>query len=213
MIGDKLVITDYHRQAAEQIAEQVIEMLKPGDQALSVSIAGESGGGKSETAYCLEEALDARGKKCLVLGQDDYYKLPPKSNHRRRKTDISWVGPHEVNLELMALDILAVKEHPDQPLVKPLIDFYKDRIGTETIHPDGVEVVIAEGTYTTLLPYIDLRVFIDCNYHQTRKARLVRDRDSDVEWLNEVLEIEHRELRHHRARAHLVIPPPEDTLT
>ena len=63
--------------------------IQPGEM---IAITGESGSGKSEMAQVLMEGLVARGNKVLVLGQDDYFKLPPHSNHQHRNKDISRVS-------------------------------------------------------------------------------------------------------------------------
>ncbi|MCK4660687.1 MAG: hypothetical protein KAV82_14290 [Phycisphaerae bacterium] len=210
MIGDTLVITDYHRQAAAQLLPIVLERLALSAETVVVTIAGESGSGKSETALCLAAVLAVEGRQCLVLAQDDYFRLPPKSNHRQRVEDISWVGPCEVRLDLLAEHITALCERPDQRLAKPLARFDEDRIDCEIIEPGDRDVVIAEGTYTTLLPGIDIRVFIDRDYHQTKKARLARARDPDLAFLEQVLEIEHREISQHKVLADVIIAPPPD---
>jgi hypothetical protein len=61
-----------------------------------------------------------------------------------------------------------------------------------------------------LLQNADVRAFIDRNYRQTKKARLKRARDPDVDFLEKVLEIEHQEISTHKARADVVIPPPAE---
>jgi len=210
MIGDKLVITEYHRQGAAQIYALVKKRLDSGAGPLSVTVAGESGSGKSEIAHCLAQLLEKDGKTAIVLGQDDYFKLPPKSNHEKRQKDISWVGPGEVRLDLMDENIADLKDHPDRPLKKPLVYFQENRIDSETIDPQKRDVIIAEGTYTTLLENADVRAFINRNYRQTKKARLKRARDPDVDFLEKVLEIEHQEISKHKARADVVIPPPPE---
>jgi uridine kinase len=211
MIGDKLVITDYHRQGAKQAMETLKDKLASASSVLAVSVAGESGSGKSEIAFCLKELLEGQGQKAVILGQDDYFKLPPKSNHNKRLEDISWVGPGEVKLDLLDANIAAIKNNPTQELTKPLVYFDEDRIDSETIQPGNPAVVIAEGTYTSLLENLDMRVFINRNYRQTKKARLKRARDPDVDFLERVLEIEHQEISKHKARADVVLaPPPEE---
>ena len=206
MIGDKLVITDYHRAAAARVMARLEGRL--GARPVTVTVAGESGCGKTETAHCLAELLAAEGQTSIVLGQDDYFRLPPKSNHRRRQDDLGWVGPGEVRLDLLEEHLGHLRQHPDAPLEKPLVHFDEDRIGAEIVPPGRRDVVIAEGTYTTLLENVDLRVFIDRDYRQTKKARLERARDPDVEFLERVLEIEHRIISQHKARADVVIAPP-----
>jgi uridine kinase len=209
MIGDRLVITDYHRAAAARVMETLRSRLAS-NHPLAVTVAGESGSGKSEIAHCLSELLAAEGRRAVVLGQDDYFRLPPKSNHRRRLEDLDWVGPGEVRLDLLDEHVAALKRRPEQPLIKPLVYFEEDRISQETVSAGARDVVIAEGTYTTLLENADLRVFIDRTYRQTKKARLARARDPDVRLLEQVLEIEHRIISRHRPRADLVIDPPEE---
>jgi len=210
MIGDKLVITDYHRQGAAQVYAVVKERLESGAGPLAVTVAGESGSGKSEIAHCLAELLEKDGQIAIVLGQDDYFKLPPKSNHEKRQKDISWVGPGEVRLDLLDENISDLKEHPDRPVKKPLVYFDENRIDSETIAPKKRDVIITEGTYTSLLENVDVRAFINRNYRQTKKARLKRARDPDVDFLEKVLEIEHQEISKHKARADVVIPPPPE---
>lgn len=210
MIGDRLVITDYHRQGAAQVYEVLKPRLDSAPGPLSVTVAGESGSGKSEIAHCLAELLEKDGKTTIILGQDDYFKLPPRSNHEKRLQDISWVGPGEVRLDLLDENITSLKEHPDRPVKKPLVYFQENSIDSETIEPKQHDVIIAEGTYTSLLENVDLRAFINRNYRQTKKARLKRARDPDVDFLEKVLEIEHQEISKHRARADVVIPPPPE---
>jgi uridine kinase len=211
MIGDKLVITDYHRAGAALIMEALRDRLAGSSRPLGVTVAGESGSGKSEIAACRAESLEAEGYVSVILGQDDYFKLPPRTNHRRREEEIEWVGPGEVRLDLMDEHLSALKSRPHEPLEKPLVDFPNDRIGSQVVRFEKLDVVIAEGTYTTLLSNADLRCFIDRNYRQTKKARLARGRDPDVKFLERVLEIEHGIISRHRERADLILdPPPEE---
>jgi len=207
VIGDRLVITDYHRDGAAKIFDALRARLDRG-RTLAVTVAGESGCGKSETAHCLAELLTQEGWTSLILGQDDYFKLPPCSNHEKRLADIDWVGTGEVRLDLLDEHLAALKNDPDRPLTKPLVYFEEDRIGSEVLPGGRRDVVIAEGTYTTLLTNADVRAFINRDYRQTKLSRLKRARDPDVDFLEQVLEIEHGEIATHRTRADVVIAPP-----
>jgi uridine kinase len=214
MIGDKLVITAYHRRAAGQVMPPLQKLLDGSQKPLAVTIAGESGSGKSEIALCLAELVHTMNRKCLILALDDYFILPPKSNHEKRLQDIGRVGTGEVRLDLLDAHILHFKTNPDEPLCKPLVHFKNNRIDEETVPKDRYDVIIAEGTYTSLLTHADFRVFIDRTYKQTKMARLTRNRDPDIDFLEKVLEIEHREISSHKAKADIVIaPPPEERYT
>jgi uridine kinase len=209
MIGDKLVITDYHRQAAAQAIETVKPMLGKGR--LAISVSGESGSGKSETGHCLGELIEKEGYKVVVLAQDDYFRLPPKTNGKYRKTDLDWVGNGEVNLGLMSRNVKQIKDGAAR-IVKPLVNFDEDKIGGESLEDGPWDVVISEGTYTSLLEGLDVRVFINRTYHQTKKARLKRAREEvEGDFIEKVLDKEHGIISKEKARADVVIaPPPEE---
>jgi uridine kinase len=207
MIGDKLVITEYHRENGRKVAAAVREKLALTNRIFTLTVAGESGSGKSETAATTAEELEKQGLKVIILGQDDYFKLPPKSNAAKRQKDIAWVGPHEVHLELMDAHLTAAKDGKKE-ITKPLVYFEEDRIGNETISLDGVHVVIAEGTYTTMLGEADFHAFINATYHTTLAHRKERARDeTEGEFIEQVLEIEHKIISKNKAKATIVLPP------
>lgn len=205
MHGDRIVIETHHRTAAEAIDRWLSEQGLPGSKRLVVTVAGESGSGKSETAAALAERLVARGYQPYVFQQDDYFRLPPKSNDGRRREGIDWVGPGEVRIDRLDADLDAfragVADH-----VKPLVRYAEDRIDDERVDLSVHDVAIAEGTYTSLLD-ADVRVFIDRDWQQTRAHREKRLRDvSELDpFIDRVLEIEHEIIAAHKTRADLVI--------
>ena len=46
MIGDKLVITDYHRENGRKIAEGCVALIEKADRPFAITVAGESGSGE-----------------------------------------------------------------------------------------------------------------------------------------------------------------------
>ncbi len=210
MIGDKLVIKDYHRSAAAMIFGEIKSRLSAAKKPLAVTVAGESGSGKSETAAVLAELCDEAGFKAILLQQDDYFVYPPKTNHQKRLEDIKWVGPQEVKLDLIEDNIETIKKGSAKTLSKPLVNYERDSIGEETLPVETVKVVIVEGTYTTMLKNADFKAFINRDYRQTRKSRLERSRDPATDFLEKVLSIEHQIISRHKDMADLIIPPPED---
>jgi len=204
MIGDKLIIKDKHRRAAEQIVERILPALRSCPRAYIISIAGESGSGKSEAGQAIADALIRRGFKTLVFQQDDYFVHPPKTNDRTRRKDISWVGMQEVRLDLLDKHLAQVRSGVRR-IVKPLVVYEEDRITEETVSLEGITAVVAEGTYTTELENVDTRVFIDLTYLETLQSRLERAREAQDEFLETVLEIEHRLISAHRSLADYII--------
>jgi uridine kinase len=94
MKGDVLVIEEHHRRAAVEIATALVGTIRASSGRYVITVAGESGSGKSETAAALAEQLSAAGIASVVLGQDDYFVLPPRSNDQQRRADPEWLGPH-----------------------------------------------------------------------------------------------------------------------
>ncbi len=211
MIGDKLLITDYHRNAAALIYDELAELIQAKSAPVAVTVAGESGCGKSETAEVLAQSCEAVGLKSVILQQDDYFIHPPRTNHETREKDINWVGMNEVKLELMDQNIADIKKGAEE-ITKPLVIFDEDRITSENLAVKGVKVIIAEGTYTTTLKNADLKAFINRNYKQTKKSRLARSRDPATDFLEKVLVIEHDIISGHKKLAGIIIAPPNDEI-
>ncbi len=210
MIGDKLVITEYHREAAASIYSVFEGELEQSAKPIAITVAGESGCGKSETARVLADLCSEAGYRALVLQQDDYFVYPPKTNHQKRLEDINRVGPGEVKLDLIDQNIEAIKKGNLKEIAKPLVHYEQDIITEEMVTVEGVRIIVVEGTYTTTLENADFRVFIDRNYKQTRKSRLKRSREPRSDYLEKVLHIEHEIISAHKNLADLVIPAPED---
>ena len=208
MIGDHLVTSDFHRAGAAKIFDAILPRLATATHPLVVAIAGETGAGKSETAACLCELLEDRGLRTLTLCQDDYFRLPPGENHKRRRNDPTWIGPGEVRLDLLDEHVRTLRDRPDDPIDKPLVFFDEDRIDQEIVHPLSPAVIVVEGTYTAMLESADVRVFIDRTYRQSRTLRVQGEQNPDPAFLETVLGIEHEIIAKHRASADILIAAP-----
>ncbi len=132
MKGDILIIDDNHRKAAAQVVNFILDDIKNSENKYVITVAGESGAGKSEIAASIAEKLEEYNINSFVFGQDDYFVYPPKTNARQREKDISWVGIQEVKLDLLDQNLEAVLKGFTS-LTKPLVDFDADKIGEESI--------------------------------------------------------------------------------
>jgi uridine kinase len=204
MIGDKLVIEKHHTERAAEICKLLAEQFQAQDR-LTLTVAGESGAGKSELAYEIYRLLNEQGVKAEVLQQDDYFVFPPQTNHEMRRRNLEQVGPYEVKLDFLDSNLRSYKRG-ESPIFKPLVIYDEDRITTEEMDVSDLAVLIAEGTYTSLLQFADRRIFIDRDYHQTLEARRRRARDKFDPFLQDVLEREHKIISQHKALADLTIP-------
>ncbi|MFP4448208.1 MAG: uridine kinase [Bacteroidales bacterium] len=204
MEGDKLVIKEHHVKSAKMVAEIVIPEIKATEGRYAITIAGESGSGKSETAQTLKDELEKHNIKSYIFQQDDYFIYPPKTNEEKRKENINNIGTSEVKLDLLdqnLQDAITGKE----TIEKPLVYFEEDRITKEKINLEGIKVVIAEGTYTTSLKNVNKKVFIDQNYFDTKKTRLERSREKQDDFLENILKIEHEIISKQKEEADLII--------
>jgi uridine kinase len=209
MKGDIILIGEEHRRAAEQIVERLMTEIPSTGRRFTVTVAGESGSGKSETGQAIAEALEKRGVAAIVLQQDDYYVLPPKFNDAARRANFAWVGTTEVRLDLLDRHLQQAQDGADS-IVKPLVIYGDNRIDEETVSLDGVDVVIAEGVYTSLCEHVDRRVFIARNRLETMEHRMKRGREDSDPFIEKVLETEHEIISKHRPLADVVITKDYD---
>ncbi|MEZ5149254.1 MAG: hypothetical protein R2759_19840 [Bacteroidales bacterium] len=204
MKGDILIIDDNHRQAAAQVVELILKDIQNAPKKYVITVAGESGAGKSEIGRSIADKLLDYDIEAYVFGQDDYFLYPPKTNAKQREKDIAWVGIQEVRLDLLDQNISdAVEGNPK--IIKPLVDFDADKIGEEQVDLKPYKVLIAEGTYTTALQNVDCKVFIDRNKMDTIESRKKRNREKQDEFLDRILTIEHEIISKHKAMADIVI--------
>lgn len=202
MIGDVIGIKPAYLETGKYILD-----LLPVDffqQRRIIQIAGESGSGKSVTAVSLQRLLLERGEDAYILHQDDYFHLPPASNHQKRLEHLSWVGPQEVKLDLLAAHQAAFL-NGETRLEKPLVDYHENQILSEVVRLDAYQVLLVEGTYVFEAGMADLRIFMTRNYQQTRKNREDRAREARSDFLEQVLSLEHQIIQKQREQAHLLV--------
>jgi len=188
MIGDIILIKPAYIKTAEMIIDFCPSSFFK--QKRVVFVAGESGSGKSVTAVCLQKVLLEQKIDAFILHQDDYFYLPPASNHAARETDISKVGLAEVNLQLLQSHVNAFLKN-EAHIVKPLVYYKENQIIQDTINITPYQVLIIEGTYSFFLENADLKVFMERNYKDTLESRIERARDISSDFLELVLQIEH----------------------
>jgi uridine kinase len=207
MKGDKLVLQDYHKRVASEIVSHIIEDIRKKKTRYIITVAGESGSGKSETGKAIADELEKFGIISVLLGQDDYFVLPPKSNDLKRREDPEWLGPHvEVKLNVLEQNLIDAIQGKKE-ISKPLVDYDSNTIEDETTNLDGIKVLIAEGTYTSLLKHVDTRIFICRNWIDTLEHRQQRMRGNEVgdPFIERVLSIEHKIIAGHKQLADILI--------
>lgn len=215
MKGDIIILEEYHKKAAKIIISKIIDKIKNKKTRYIITIAGESGSGKSETGKAMVEQLEKYKIKSILLNQDDYFHLPPRSNDLKRRADPEWLGPHkEVKLDVLEKNIKDAVNGKNKT-IKPLVDYNDDSIGKEKINLKGIQVVIAEGTYTSLLKNVDTKIFITRNRQETLAHRKKRNRGNEVNdpFIEQILDTEHKIIAGHVQLADFIINSNYDIIT
>ena len=200
------------RPEYEALARELADVLEAdlgvvgagGGRRLVVGVAGESGSGKSATAAGLARELTRRGVPTAVLHQDDYFLRPPRVNHAHRLLDLANVGPHEVNLALVAEHVAAFRAGRDG-VEAPLVHYPGDRFCTQRHDFSALAALVVEGTYVLTLPGLDARVFLEATHEDTRARRRARNRDPETPIEGRVLAIEHAVVARQGAVADVLI--------
>lgn len=192
-------------RVARALAEVLLADFGVGARARTVvGVAGESGSGKSTTASALARELAARGLATEVLFQDDYFRRPPRANHAFRERDITSVGPQEVDLARLAGDVAVFRAGRDAVPV-PAVDRDADAFRTRAVDFGPARVLVVEGTYVLTLAGLDVRVFLEATYRDTRARRMARARDVDSPFVERVLGIEHAIIARQAASADVLV--------
>ncbi|SHM48264.1 uridine kinase [Chryseobacterium carnipullorum] len=205
MIGDVIELQEKHLHTAENIYKIIKQTLALNDDyKWAVGICGESGSGKSVTAFALQKVMEQSGVSSLVLQMDDYFTLPPKNNHENRQKSLDNVGTQEVQLHRIQENLRQFKAGKIS-IEKPLVDYQANSIATETIKTDAIQVLIIEGTYILDIDDFDFSIFIDRNYKDTYENRMKRNRDEQSDFIEKVLDIEHHIISKFKDKANLIL--------
>lgn len=207
---NQLFATQVKREKLAQVIQENVAAIidKTGlnkSKKLAISIAGESGCGKTTLSRAIKEALEIEGKKVVILHQDEYFNLPPKQNHQARLNDFSHIGTHEAKLDLIDKHIQIIKNAESQTLAIPHMDWLNDLEENILIDISGVDLIIAEGTYTSLLCDVDQRIFINTTYQGTRENRANRNREEQSDFIEKVLKKESGIISKHQSLADMVL--------
>lgn len=203
MEGDKLLIKPGHAVCSQKIIDVMLREIKR-HKKYTFSVGGESGSGKSEIASEIRRLLEEQGIKAGILQMDDYFIFPSKTCHEMRTKNVDQVGMFEARLDFLESNLRSFKQGADD-IYKPLSIYAENRFTTEVKDVGELQVLIAEGTYTTTLRFVDCHVFLDRNYEDTLPDRQKRARDILDDLMKDILLREHKIIREHKKNADIVI--------
>ena len=211
MLGDVLLITERHHRAAAVLFDRIMS-LRTGKQRFTVGISGESGSGKTELAHVLAKRLCDAGVVAKPIHIDNFYKVHPLERSR-------WRVDHGVedSVGLDEYDWDAIGRFMEdfacgREATMPCIDLVTQRVDRLITDFGQTDMLIVDGLYAIATEELDLRVFIDLTYHETKKAQALRGKEQQNELRWQVLEQEHRVVQSLRPRADLLVTADYEVL-
>jgi uridine kinase len=85
------------------------------------------------------------------------------------------------------------------------VDLITEQIDQLTTDYSGIDMLIIDGLYAIKTEDVDVRVFIELTYHETKKAQVVRGKEPQNEYRMQVLEKEHQEVQALKPTADILI--------
>ena len=214
MLGDVLLINDMHKEAAQIIFDYIKTGCKNKDERYRciVGISGESGSGKSELAHALGKLLKDNNIRVKVIHTDNYYKIQPLLREEwRRNKGFDKIGLDEYDWIKIRKTLRDFKE--EQECMIPCIDLIPEQVDKLITDFGKVDLLIVEGLYAIKAPDIDLRVFIDLTYHETKINQIIRMKEALSEFRLGILEKEHQNVISLKHKADLIVDKSYQVVT
>jgi uridine kinase len=202
MLGDVLLITEKHEKAGAKIIEKILANLKP---KMIIGISGESGSGKSELAHVIAKGLRKHGIFAKPLHIDNYYRILPllRTEWRKENGIQNVVGYGEYDWDTINRNIAEFKS--GKISTGPCVDLVTEQVDQLTTDYSTVDMLVVDGLYAIKTEGVDLSIFIELTYHETKKAQVVRGKEPQNEYRMAVLEQEHQMVKSLRPKADVLI--------
>jgi uridine kinase len=210
MLGDILLIEDKHRIAGEAIIQKILEKKK---DKFIIGISGESGSGKSELAHVIAKGLRKHGIMAKPIHIDNYYRIHPleRTEWRKKNGIENVVGYGEYDWETIYRNIEDFKNSRESSM--PCVDLVTEQVDKLTTDFKGIDMLVVDGLYAIKTEGVDLRVFLELTYHETKKAQVVRGKEPQNEYRMAVLEQEHRMVQALKPKADILISKQYEVLS
>ncbi len=214
MLGDILLINDMHKEAAQAIFERLKDSCSSKGERYRciVGISGESGSGKSELAHSLGKLLKENNIRVKVIHTDNYYKIQPLLREEwRRNKGYDKIGLDEYDWIKIRKTIRDFKE--EQECMIPCIDLIPEQVDKLITDFSKIDLLIVDGLYAINAPDIDLRVFIDLTYHETKINQIIRMKEAMSDFRLGILEKEHQAVATLKPMADLIVDKSYQVVT
>ncbi|GAB4311756.1 MAG: hypothetical protein Kow00127_01920 [Bacteroidales bacterium] len=204
MLGDILLIQEKHKEAGAILIEKILDQRK---ERMIVAISGESGSGKTELAHVIAKGLRAHGIFAKPIHTDNFYNTHPL---KRRK----WREEHGIEKvvgynEYLWNDIYRVLDdfRQGRRSEMPCVDLVTEQVDRLITDFSEVDMLIVDGLYAIKAEGLDMRIFIDLTYLETKEKHTKDARGKEV--MDEVrwatLEQEHKMVSALRPKADWIV--------
>ena len=202
MLEDVLLIEDKHRKVAAGIVEEILKTKK---EKYIIAISGESGSGKSELTHVVAKELRKHNIFAKPVHLDNFFKtLPLERRAWREKNGIAdVVGISEIDWEIVQNVVDDFKNNRKSSM--PCVDLVTEQVDTLTTDFNGIEMLVLDGLYSVKTEGVDLHVFIELTYHETKKAQNSRGKEKNDEARMQTLEAEHKAVQSLKDKADLLV--------
>jgi uridine kinase len=202
MLEDVLLIEEKHRRVAKGIVEEILKNKK--DKYI-IAISGESGSGKSELTHVVAKSLRNHNIFAKPVHLDNFFKtLPLERREWREKNGVeNVVGINEIDWNAVNKTVDDFKNSRKSSM--PCVDLVTEQVDTLITDFNGIDMLVLDGLYAINTAGVDLHVFIELTYHQTKKAQSSRGKEKTDEMRMRVLEAEHRAVQSLKPKADLLV--------
>jgi uridine kinase len=204
MLGDILLIQDKHKAAGEIIIEKILKNRK---DKFILAISGESGSGKTELAHVIARGMRKHGIFAKPLHTDNYYMSDPlKRKAWRVEQGIeNVVGYNEYDWDAIHKNMEDFKNGRTSEM--PCVDLVTEQVDRLITDFSKVDMLVVDGLYAIKANHVDLRVFIELTYLETKEKHTKDARGKEVmdevRWA--VLSQEHKMVQSLKPMADLLI--------
>jgi len=208
------LINDMHKEAAHAICEYVINDRANKEERYRyvVGISGESGSGKSELAHALGKELKEKHVRVKVIHTDNYYRIQPLLREEwRRNKGFDQIGIGEYDWVKIRKTLRDFRE--EQECVIPCIDLIPEQVDKLITDFSKIDLLIVDGLYAINAEDIDLKVFIDLTYHETKINQIIRLKEALSDFRLGILEREHQAVISLKPQADLVVDKSYQVVT
>lgn len=204
MLGDVLLITEKHKAAAELIVDYI---LKNKTHKMMIGISGESGSGKTELSHVIARLLRDEKICAKPIHTDNYYNTHPldRKEYRVRHGIKNVVGYDEYNWDAISQTLADFKAGRISEM--PCVDLMTEQVDRLITDFHDVDMLILDGLYAIKAEELDVKVFIELTYEDTKKKHVKDSRGKEkmdqVRW--DVLGQEHEMVSKLEKNANLIV--------